>query len=452
MRAVARASRSVASALSASREKVWIAPRLERVRASRGRSLVSRASSTASSSARSGKAMLAERVVGPAELHQRVDQCGGLFFCPVKVRRVAPFFDRGIESAALEFRLSRRGPAIGRGEPFRRDGGGRRRREKEGRRDGGGGERLHEPGAPFLKGASLARSDCARPAGNFLADEDRRRRQTRANSRGMPPPSSTLAWTWQEGSFQRADSLPLTDRGFRYGMALFESLRVTDGEPDFFDEHAARLLSACAARGFAIEAHAVHAARECLRHEGRSGFGRLYATAGDGPPDAPGEHPRLFVLLEMRRPPEMDAAWRLTRHEAPLQALFGGLKTANYWFHTDALAGARRRGFDETLLFNAAGELVSASMANVFLRHGDRVSTPVTTSGCRAGVIREWVLQRREVIERTVTGAEVANADEIFLTNSWTGIRPVAELDGRRLEKQTFAAQLAQEFSRRGSS
>ena len=52
----------------------------------------------------------------------------------------------------------------------------------------------------------------------------------------------------------------------------------------------------------------------------------------------------------------------------------------------------------------------------------DRILTPSRASGCRAGVVREWVINRRKVEERRLRREDAVNADEIFLTNSWIGV------------------------------
>jgi branched-subunit amino acid aminotransferase/4-amino-4-deoxychorismate lyase len=170
-------------------------------------------------------------------------------------------------------------------------------------------------------------------------------------------------------------------------------------------------------------------------------------TAGDGPPDAPGTQPRVFLFLEERTPPDPDNPWEITFHDDTHRLPFGGLKTANYWFHADALAQARQRGFDEALFFNDFGELVSACMANVFLVQDDRLATPARSCGCRTGVVREWVIVRRKVEERRLKRAEVLAADEIFLTNSWIGVMPVATLEGRPLGPRRIGPKLAAEFA-----
>jgi len=258
------------------------------------------------------------------------------------------------------------------------------------------------------------------------------------------------SWIWERDRFVPADSVPLTDRGFRYGMSVFESLRVAGGVGEFCEQHVARLAQAGAEREFAVEDAALRAVPELFRAAARDGFARIYITAGDGPPTAPATQPRVFVFIEDRAAPDPEDAWELTLHDETYHAPFGGLKTANYWFNADALARARRRGCDEALLFNDRAELVSACCANVFLFHGTRLSTPARTSGARAGVVREWVMARRKVEERRLRREDVTSADEIFLTNSWVGVQPVATLEGRPLGPRAIGPKLAAEFAARG--
>lgn len=255
------------------------------------------------------------------------------------------------------------------------------------------------------------------------------------------------AWLWNGSVFEPCESVPLTDRGFRYGMSVFESLRVVGGEPEFFERHRARLITACAERDFAVDEAALATAETMLRGAG-DGFARIYVTAGDGAPTGAADAPRVFVFLEPRTPPT-DDCYEIALHDEPYRAPFGGLKTANYWFNANALTQARRRGFDEALLFNDFAELVSACMANVFLVRDDKLLTPARSSGARMGVIREWVIGRRKVEERRLRREDVVEAEEIFLTNSWIGVMPVATLEGRPLGPRSIGPRLAAELERR---
>jgi len=219
-------------------------------------------------------------------------------------------------------------------------------------------------------------------------------------------------------------------------MSLFESLAIRDGRVEFFAEHAERLEAAARQRGWAVDSVTPGLAAAhgwFLKTYGPGpAFARLYLSAGDGGPDAPVTAPRLFLFAEPRNA-ALPGPCRLTVNAAPHLPFPGGLKTANYWANLEALAAARRAGADEALLFNPAGELVSACMANAFAVIDGELITPPLSTGARRGVVREWVQGRRPVVERTLDRNDVERASEWFLTSSWNGVRPVASLNGRPL-------------------
>jgi len=262
---------------------------------------------------------------------------------------------------------------------------------------------------------------------------------------------ASKSWRWNGKKFVAARSIPLSDRGFRYGMSLFESFRVIGGQVEFFDKHLIRLLSACAELEFDVNEAALRKVEALLGGAEVEGFARIYVTAGDGSTIAAAASPRVYVFIEDR--PALDAEnYEISISEETYRPVFGGLKTANYWFNAATLAQARSRGFDETLLFNDFAELVSACCANVFVVRDERISTPPRSSGARQGVIREWVIARRKVEERRLRREDVVNADEIFLTNSWLGVMPVATVEGRPLGHRVIGPRLAAELENRRTS
>jgi branched-subunit amino acid aminotransferase/4-amino-4-deoxychorismate lyase len=58
--------------------------------------------------------------------------------------------------------------------------------------------------------------------------------------------------------------------------------------------------------------------------------------------------------------------------------------------------------------------------------------TPAKDCGCRAGVIRRWVLEQGGIECREASGTveDLMAAQEIFLTNSRIGILPVHDFEG----------------------
>ena len=261
------------------------------------------------------------------------------------------------------------------------------------------------------------------------------------------PEIPARSWSWNGKKFSPCRSIPLSDRGFRYGMAVFESFRVANGTGEFLQDHLARLIDACAQRQFAVDLAGLQSVPHLLANITQTSFTRIYVTAGDGAPTDPAPHPRIFVFCENRPAPLPNAPCALTFSKEIFQPLFGGLKTANYWPNLHALAVARQAGFDEALLFNHREELVSACTANVFLVHGDRITTPHLASGARAGVIRHWVSTRLHLEECPLRYEDVQSADAVFLTNSWTGVLSASSLEKRFLPISPIAQKLQNPFA-----
>jgi len=263
-------------------------------------------------------------------------------------------------------------------------------------------------------------------------------------------PQSKTSWRWTGSRFAACNGVPLTDRGFRYGMAVFESFPVFRGRPLFLDAHYERLRHACAKSGLEAELSGIEALEALLREVEFDAYARIYATAGDGGLFDGTAHGSMFVFVEPRNFVEMTSndSYKLVRHPEPQTPIFGGMKTANYWPNLLAMKQARSGSCDEALLFNMSGGLYSASMANMFVVQAGKIKTPATASGARPGVIREWVMHRREVHEDYLTENDLVLADEIFLTNSWIGVMPVASLDGTKLKSRETGAGLRVEYYR----
>src|SRR4051794_738948 len=167
------------------------------------------------------------------------------------------------------------------------------------------------------------------------------------------------AWRWNGSTYEVCDSLPVTDRGFRYGMALFESIRVHRARPLFLNEHLDRLRAACADRAFPLPEPALAALAPLLSRQA-DGTARVYVTAGDAAHFADRvSEPRILVLCEARPDPVAEMC-SLALVGDLYHPPFGGLKTANYWANIDALQRALASDRDEALLFNENSELVSA--------------------------------------------------------------------------------------------
>ena len=186
-----------------------------------------------------------------------------------------------------------------------------------------------------------------------------------------------IAWEFTAGMWQLCPSIPLEDRAFRYGMSVFETVAIYRGRALFFEEHLRRLERA--GMGF------VPSTFDCTNLP--NGVLRVYLTAGSGAP-TDSFCGSAYALFEETEVGCSFSPLRLISSSAPYVPRPGGLKTGNYWQNVEALSAARNAGYDDALLYNPAGMVVCASMANVFFYIDNRWVTPALDTGVRDGVAR----------------------------------------------------------------
>jgi branched-chain amino acid aminotransferase len=110
--------------------------------------------------------------------------------------------------------------------------------------------------------------------------------------------------------------------------------------------------------------------------------------------------------------------------------------TANYANSALARVEAIRAGFDEAIMLNTNGKVIEASAENIFIVKDGLLITPPITSGALDGITRDTVLAIAKENNipheiRDITRDELYIADEVFLTGTAAGIKPVSEIDNR---------------------
>jgi branched-chain amino acid aminotransferase len=265
---------------------------------------------------------------------------------------------------------------------------------------------------------------------------------------------------WVNGALAPADAAHLSafDRGFQLGDAVFETLRARAGRATELDQHLARLRSS--ADGLAItlpastEADVAAGIAVLLRAEdlaGPDGDAAIRITVSRGPffgrgllPPADAEPKPTVVVQAWPVPPppagHIEQGIRLIPSAVrrdPSSPL-GRLKTTSRADHVYARLEAKRAGADDALFLTVDGHLSEATSANLFLVSGRALRTPSLACGILAGTTRDWILAWAgrvglEPAEALLLPADLATADEAFLSSSVAGILPVTAIDGRPL-------------------
>jgi branched-chain amino acid aminotransferase len=93
-----------------------------------------------------------------------------------------------------------------------------------------------------------------------------------------------------------------------------------------------------------------------------------------------------------------------------------------------------KSGYEEAILLDDVGRVCEGTGENVFVVKDGAISTPPQTASILDGINRKSVMQIArdlgyELVEREIARAELAMADEVFLTGTAAELTPLREID-----------------------
>lgn len=200
-------------------------------------------------------------------------------------------------------------------------------------------------------------------------------------------------------------------------FALFETLRLEEGEFALRERHLARLAESAAFFGFALSrAAAASALDEAAREAGPGAWRVRLLLARDGElrverqplvvDPAPGPLPVAFA----RTP--VDRRDRFLFHKTTQRAAY------------ESRRAERPAAFD-VLLWNTAGEVTEFTIGNLVAEIDGQRFTPPVECGLLPGTLRADLIERGELHERALSRADVERAARLWLINSVRGWVPV---------------------------
>lgn len=263
------------------------------------------------------------------------------------------------------------------------------------------------------------------------------------------------------GTFHSPDEpvLLAANRGYRYGDALFETMKITRGHILLEPYHFNRLLAGLELLKYKIprtitkekinqEILALCRKNSCTE----LGRIRLSVYRGNGglydDPGLAGYLIESWPLEEsMNRLNENGLQIGIFPDGRKSCDAFAGLKSASFQVYNMAALYAKTQKWNDCLVLNTSGRVADSTIANIFLVKNGKISTPSLAEGCVAGVMREYLLgvlreEGQDIAEIPVSPEDILDADEIFLTNAIRGIRWVARVGekkyGRDLSVQIY--------------
>jgi 4-amino-4-deoxychorismate lyase len=240
--------------------------------------------------------------------------------------------------------------------------------------------------------------------------------------------------------------IEVSDRGLQYGDGTFTTLRVRERRPLLLQRHLTRLAFGC--ERLQIPYPGDDLVREevvtLAGKQGCNGVIKVMITRGSGgrgyAPPAESWPRRIMAWFPRPGDPEADG-WegvrvRHCRTRLGINPSLAQIKHMNRLEQILARAEWDTDDFQEGLMYDTEDYLVEGTTSNIFLVRQGILMTPAVDRCGVAGVMRQLVMEvAREsgmmVEERRIPREQVAEAEEMFLTNSVIGIRPVVRIEQR---------------------
>lgn len=230
------------------------------------------------------------------------------------------------------------------------------------------------------------------------------------------------------------------NRAFKYGDAIFDSLKFKNSRIDFIEDHYFRLMSSMRMLRMQIPMNFTldyyeNQILNVLEANNIKGTARIRVTIfrKDGGLYMPENNSISFLIevesLFLKDYPSYEI--ELFKDFPIYSGLLSTIKTTNKI--TNVLAGifASEYGYQNCVLINEKKNIVEAINSNIFLIKNEKIFTPSLAEGCLNGIIRKKLIEvilkdgKFLVVEKSISPFELLQADEVFLTNSITEIQSV---------------------------
>jgi branched-chain amino acid aminotransferase len=236
------------------------------------------------------------------------------------------------------------------------------------------------------------------------------------------------------------------NRGFLYGDAVFETVKIVNSKILFLEDHYFRLMSSMRVvrmeipMNFTMEYFEEQVLSLVIDNDySKSSRARISVFRNDGGYYLPktntvsflihvvGLEDKLYSFAQQEYEVDLFKDFYVTKQ------LLSSIKTSNRMLNITASIYANENGFDNCLLLNDSKNVVEAIQGNIFMLMGNKLITPPVSEGCLNGVMRKQILEiakkmeSLEVVEEVISPFDLQKADELFITNVIKGVQPITK-------------------------
>lgn len=240
-------------------------------------------------------------------------------------------------------------------------------------------------------------------------------------------------------------SLSFNNRGFNYGDAVFETIKVSHSKILFWEDHYFRLMASMRILRMEIpmsftleflenEILKLIESNHQLQQSIRVKLVIYRESEGLYTPHTNNVSYLISTkILDNDFYEFNDESFKVDLYKDHYisPSLLSTLKSNNRLINIIGGIYAKENKLDNCLLLNTNKNVVEALNSNIFLVKGENIKTPPLSDGCIKGVMRKQVIEIiKQIPEYTIEEAsispfELQQADELFLTNVISGIQPI---------------------------
>jgi len=233
-----------------------------------------------------------------------------------------------------------------------------------------------------------------------------------------------------------------------YGRGVFTTVAIYNGKPFLWPNHYRRLRDHANKLNINLTEISERSVGDALVkliavNQVKDGRARVILLARSGrdvwkTKKADTRKTDLLILTgEAQKVPAEGMSLAVSPYRINTFSPLAGIRSLNYLEQVLSWEEAQAREFDEAVMLNERGEIVSATMANIFWAKDGTLHTPAISTGAVAGITRAAVLDLAEkefipVIEGVYELGDLTEADEIFLTSASIGVAQVTTFDFRQ--------------------
>ena len=261
------------------------------------------------------------------------------------------------------------------------------------------------------------------------------------------------------GELQAPENLKLSseNRAFKYGDAIFETVKVMHKKVIFWEDHYFRLMASMRMLRmkipltFTLEFLEQEILKTVSVHDTADSFRiRLNVFRKDGGLYTPKTNNIDFIIEVNVNSYQTKETYSLDVYKDfyNYSGLLSTIKTNNRMLNILASIFADENDLDNCILLNEKKGVVEVTNGNIFVVKGNVIKTPALSEGCIKGIARNKVIEivskNKEFTleEVSISPFEIQKADEVFITNAIIGVQPVTSY-----KKKTFTTGIGKKIA-----